>query len=108
VIRHSSISTSDGTTVLTLVGDLDMAIGDELRALVRQAIGNPLTRHVIVDLADVTFADSTAIGALLQLRAGCQDVNITFALRSPSRQFIRLLALTGLSEVFGLGNPLAS
>jgi anti-sigma B factor antagonist len=102
VTNAGSLSHADGAAVLMLAGELDLAADGELRSLIRQALGNPMTRRVVVDVSDVTFAGSTALGALVSLRAGADDLGLEFAMVGVSDRLRRLIALTGLDETFRL------
>ena len=81
------------------MGELDLytspALRDSLESLVAQG-----TTRVVVNLADVAFADSTAmavlVGAMKLLRAAGGEL----VLESPQPSVVRLLKLTGLDTVF--------
>lgn len=89
---------ADGTTVVTVRGELDVATApglidtfDELRASGAPAIA--------VDLHQVTFMDSTGLSALL-LAGQRVPAGVRLVLRRPSAQVIRLLTLTGMLAGF--------
>lgn len=61
---------SDGAVVVTLVGMADMAGAGVLeRQLTFLSAKHP--RHVVFDLAGLTFISSLAMGVLMQFRRGC-------------------------------------
>ena len=83
--------------VLVVSGELDLAAVDQFLDRARAGLdGQVLT----LDFAGVTFVDSTGLGALVRLReearAGGGDVVLTHV----PRQVVRILEITGLSEVF--------
>lgn len=53
-----------------------------------------------LDVGAVTFLDSTGIGALVRLRQEALAAGKAVVLTHAPRQVIRVLDLTGLSEVF--------
>ena len=63
---------SPGTVVFTIAGELDLASAPQLK----WAVSNELKAgalHVVLDLAEVTFMDSTAIGVLVGIDRSLAD-----------------------------------
>jgi anti-anti-sigma factor len=58
----------DGVTVVRLGGELDLHNAEQVRAAVPEASGDGSAR-VVVDLSQVEFIDSTALGVLIEARA---------------------------------------
>jgi anti-sigma B factor antagonist len=90
-----------GQATVTVRGELDLFTAPRLHEALAQSIDLG-ARRVVVDLARVTFIDSTALGVLIgvgkRLRAGegsldivCQNGNVR-----------RVLELTGLDAVFAV------
>jgi anti-anti-sigma factor len=83
-----------GTTVrLNVTGELDLASGPRLR----DRLSDQLADHaeiVVLDLADVSFIDSTGLHALLDATA--QDGNRLRIIPNPG--LLRLLDITGLHD----------
>jgi anti-anti-sigma factor len=83
--------------VISLSGELDIVRADEvLAALTIPAEKTP----VLLDLADVTYADSTVISALFHFREKTAAANVRIAVLIVKPQLIRLLEYAGLSEAF--------
>ena len=61
--------TASGPAMFTLKGELDLASSPLLDA----AIGQSVARggSILVDVSDLTFADSSGIGAILRSARGC-------------------------------------
>lgn len=58
----------NGAVVVQLGGELDLYNAEEIRAALAEAIAdNP--RCVVVDMAEVEFIDSTALGVLIEARS---------------------------------------
>lgn len=92
--------TDDGDVVLTVTGELDLAVADDLVELITAAgIG---ARIVNLEIGDVTFIDSTGIRALVDGGRTINDWGGRLRIRSRSYQVNRVLELTGL----GSTNPM--
>ena len=82
-------------TVLEVAGELDL---DTSAVLFATARGAPEPeRPLVLDMAEVSFMDSTAIGVLVQV-----SQERTVKIVNPSEQVQRILEITGLTELFGL------
>lgn len=83
--------------VISLSGELDVARADEVSA----ALAMPAEKTpVLLDLSDVTYADSTVISALFHFREKTSAGDIRIAVLIVKPQLIRLLEYAGLSEAF--------
>jgi len=87
---------------LALSGDLDLAAVDTVRTAVTSALRDAACTGISLDLAEVTFIDSTGLGTLVAIRNLCRERNITLVLRRPSPAARRLLQLSTLDTVFTL------
>ncbi|SEK47528.1 STAS domain-containing protein [Streptacidiphilus jiangxiensis] len=87
---------ADGVLVYTMGGDLDMSAADAL------TFDSPLdaVRAVVVDLASVTFFDSTGLNALLHLRAAALKHALTVHLAAVPAQTARVLDITDVTALF--------
>jgi anti-sigma B factor antagonist len=94
-----SVSAGD-CAVLRVAGEVDLYTASELRQRVIGLIDDGIL-HLIADLRDVDFLDSTGLGALvgslrrLRVREGSLEL-VT------GGQILRILRLTGLTRVFPL------
>jgi anti-sigma B factor antagonist len=85
--------------VVSLAGELDIARKEELhRAL---SIG-PFVRGILLDLTDVTYADSTALTELLRFRLQAEQRSVPVAIVVTSPQLDRIIRYAGLHEVFDI------
>jgi anti-anti-sigma factor len=89
----------DGVQVFALRGSLDIATSPTVRAALSEASehGN---HHLIVDLTDVEFLDSTGLGALIGAQRRAKEVDGHVRLVVKEGQILRLLRITGLLKVF--------
>lgn len=83
----------DGSALLTLEGELDMASAPEVEAALEPVIAGG-ARKVIIDAAGLRFADSSAIALLVRLANAVQEVEI----RQPPRLLRDVLARMGLTD----------
>ncbi|MDP2291311.1 MAG: STAS domain-containing protein [Actinomycetota bacterium] len=85
----------DGAVVVH--GDIDMAGGPILEAVLRPREG---TDAVLIDLADVSFIDSSGLRSLLDAARRAHARGTEVVLRSVGPEVSRLLEITGTSEQF--------
>jgi anti-sigma B factor antagonist len=86
---------------LQVAGQIDLACAGKLAALGRVGIESD-ARLLSIDLGEVSFLDSTGIGALVQIRNAARARNKQLVLTRPSRQVSRVLEMTGLESVFAI------
>jgi anti-sigma B factor antagonist len=93
----------DPWTVLEVGGELDLHTSTELRDQLTGLIDAGDTR-LVVDLADVSFMDSSSLGVLVaclkRVREKGGDIALTGADGSP----LKVLSLTGMDNVFTMAS----
>jgi anti-sigma B factor antagonist len=100
-----SVSEIKGAAVVRLAGELDLYNAPAVRQALREAAGGE-ARRLVVDLSDVTFVDSTALGVLVETRAGLGGE--TFALVAPGLEVRRALEVSGLERYFAVHETVES
>lgn len=97
---RSTIVRAEGrsTVVLAPSGELDLAASASLRAALVDACDAGLL--VVVDLADVSFVDSTALGVLVGAARRLQADGCRLTVRGASSRVHAVLAMTGLDRLF--------
>jgi anti-sigma B factor antagonist len=96
----AGVDRRDGDVVVRLAGELDLYNAHQVReALVACSDENP--RRLVVDLGDVQFVDSTALGVLVEARSRMTDKQ-AFLLAAPSPETRRALEVSGLDRHFKL------
>jgi anti-sigma B factor antagonist len=85
---------------LRLYGEADLAVADQILEVGAAALSKPGTTAVTVDMAHLTFIDSTGLGALVRLRNLAMASNKTVHLAQPSERVKRVLDISGLATVF--------
>lgn len=90
-----AIDRRNGATVVRLGGELDLYNADAVRAGLADAIaGGP--GRVVVDMSQVEFIDSTALGVLIEARSKLGKDGL--ALASPQIETRRALEVSGLAR----------
>lgn len=93
------ISTSPTTTVLTVVGDLDLAERDTFPEIAARVVG--LRRQlVVVDMCRVTFMDSTGAAFLISLADAGRKRGGATVLRGPDTRDLFVLEICGALDLF--------
>lgn len=97
------LKTEDGgeTLVFGLRGSLDLATAPTVRAALMEAIENG-GRHLIVDLTQLEFLDSTGLGVLIGAHRRTVERKGSFRLIINDGPISRLLNITGLIAVFAV------
>jgi len=89
------------TATVSLHGEIDVLTVDQVRV----ALSGALAAHphdLVVDLAHLTFIDSTGLGALIAGFQRARDAGVRFRLAHPTPGVRQILALSGLLEVVEL------
>jgi anti-sigma B factor antagonist len=104
--RPVAVVEQDGSaTVVRLTGELDLYNAHEVRrALFAAAAESP--ERLVVDLSDVRFIDSTALGVLVEARRQLPNRR-AFLLASPGLETSRALQISGLDRHFSVHGSLA-
>jgi anti-sigma B factor antagonist len=97
----TELGAAGGDTTIVLGGELDLRAAPALRDALRRAIERR-EKHLIVDLTDATFMDSTAIGALLVASAHVRDARGRLELICANRNVLRTLEIAGLERHISL------
>jgi anti-sigma B factor antagonist len=101
----TGIDRRDGDTVVSLAGELDLYNAEEVRSAFLDALaGEPAV--LVVDLAEVTFIDSTALGVLVDALKRMADRS-GFRLAAPGLEVRRALDVSGLDAVFVVHDTVA-
>jgi anti-anti-sigma factor len=84
---------------VTVRGEVDLATASDLESFVRSALGEA-PDGVVLDLAELTFIDSSGLRVLVALAKDAESRGTTLALRNLPRHAQRVLELTGLGDWF--------
>lgn len=86
--------------MLVLTGELDLAAAPDMRAAGLVALAEPDCSTLVLDVADLSFIDSTGIGTWVELRNHAIQNDQRLQLRSVSDHLARILKIGGLSALF--------
>ena len=93
-MTDAQFSVDDGPApVVTVTGQLDLAVKDDLREVL-----SPLTGVVTVDLTDVTFIDSSTIGVFVGVHKRLAGDGGALRLRNPQAMPRLALETVGLQD----------
>jgi anti-sigma B factor antagonist len=96
----SGIDRENGTIVVSLAGELDLYNAQTVREALLECCSEDPER-LIVDLAAVTFIDSTALGVLIEARTRMSNRR-GFMLAAPGLETRRALEISGLDRHFSV------
>ncbi|HKF74834.1 MAG TPA: STAS domain-containing protein [Candidatus Dormibacteraeota bacterium] len=85
-------------TVLAPKGRLDMSTAPLFRERVRELVASGAA-HLVVDLEDVTFVDSSGLGAVIGGLKAARQAGGDLRIARPNQQVLLVLDLTSLNRV---------
>jgi len=100
---HSALA-DDGTVIVTVLGEIDFTNSDDVSQGIQDAVTQWAPSTVCLDLKDATFIDSTGLGALIEGYRATAEIACRFVVINPAAGFRRVLTVTGLCDLFGLGD----
>jgi anti-sigma B factor antagonist len=108
-VLEFSVSTAElgeNTFVVAAAGEADMYTAPRLEQALEgvAALGGT---SVVLDLAEVTFIDSTVLSVLLTFRSRFQDLGGDLVIVTEDRRVIRTFEITGLDRLFTIERRLS-
>ena len=95
-----AVEMSGSACVVKLAGELDLYNAPQVRnALAKACAESP--ERVVIDLSEVEFIDSTALGVLIEARRQLKN-NKAFLLAAPGLETRRALEISGLDRHFNV------
>jgi anti-sigma B factor antagonist len=91
----------DEIAVVGLQGEVDIYSAPQFKEVLIQSIDSGAT-HIIVDLSNVTFIDSTALGVLVSGAKRVRPQNGTLDIVCHDENITRIFEITGLDRIFGI------
>jgi anti-sigma B factor antagonist len=102
----TGVSETNGAIVVRFTGELDLYNAPAVRGALRDALDRQ-PRRLVVDLSEVTFIDSTALGVLVEARGQLGDGE-RFALAALGVETRRALEVSGLERHFSVHETVES
>lgn len=91
----------DQTSVIELAGEVDVYTAPDLKGQIINLLDNNITK-VIVDLTDVDYLDSTALGVLIGGLKRLREREGSLDLVCPNPRIRRIFEITGLDKIFDI------
>ena len=82
---------------IAVTGEIDISNADHLRNAVDMAFEQP-TERVELDLAEVSYIDSTGIGVLVGAATRAAEGHVAFKVANPQANVRRVLGLLGVEQ----------
>lgn len=99
-----NIKHEDGISILELAGDVDLSCSPEARKHILEALQD--NKNLLINLADVTYIDSSGIASLVEGYQTAKKHSLDFALLSASEAVMSVLQLARLDKVFPIFDTL--
>ncbi len=96
-------SRDDGTVVLHVTGELDVAAAPDMRHALTSLIDDQGSLSVRVDLAKMTFIDSVGLSVLLEALRRLRDKGGELSLANPEPGALRVFDMVGFTRIFDIG-----
>lgn len=94
-----SVTELDGRPLLAPVGEVDIASVPSLEEQFQKLLHDGRAQ-LVVDLAQVTYLDSTGLGCLAGARRAAREAGGDLVVVCASERVLRLFRITGLDQVF--------
>jgi anti-sigma B factor antagonist len=96
-----SITVGADCAVLRIAGELDLYTAPQLRERVIKLLDDGV-RHIVADLREVDFLDSTGLGALVGSLKRLREQDGSLTLVIGTDRILKLFRITGLVNAFAL------
>jgi len=93
------VDTQGRILIATLEGELDHVQAERLRAQIDAAYDKSPCKHIIFDMAKVSFMDSSGIGMIIGRYKNAEKRGGQLALANMSDGISRLFEISGLSKI---------
>lgn len=103
-----TVEERDAFTVLRLAGELDVFTTSRLRAELDRQLVDEGRVHLVVDLTDLAFMDSSGLGTLIRAHRQARRLRGSFAVVCPDGPVLKVMAVTGLVHVLRVHGTLAA
>jgi anti-sigma B factor antagonist len=97
---HLDVRRADQEAIVHLSGELDLSSAPQLRELLVALLSEDGPRHLVVDLSDLVYLDSTGLSVLVTAHKRAGSSGTAFSLANPNASVRRLLGITALDQIF--------
>ena len=95
-----TIQFQGATANITLSGNIDYSLQEELRTANQQALSSEQVQEICVDFKEVTFLDSSVIRALLTLQKQADAAGKSLVLLNCNRNTLEVFEIGGFDRMF--------
>lgn len=96
--RYRLGTTSEGLTV-TISGEIDHHSAVNMRRDIDNIIWNRTPTHLILDMSEVDFMDSSGLGFIMGRYALQKKLGGSLVMRNPNPRVSKIIALAGLERI---------
>ena len=98
---HGEFYLDDDALIVRIAGELDLSVADHMRTVTKTALNQADgASRLVIDMPQVSFADSSALGALLDMQKTAKDRALPMVLHGVGPRLERVLEISGLAPVF--------
>ena len=105
--QYRFTATTEGL-VVSVSGEIDHHSALSMRRDVDNIIWNRTPTHLILDMSEVNFMDSSGLGLIMGRMKSAEEIGCGFALKNPGERIKRLLDLAGADRIFDITEEKAS
>lgn len=92
------VANHPNATLVALTGEIDLETSREARKVLLDAVGHG--KPLLVDLAGVSYIDSSGVASLVEALQNAKKAGQTFGLVAVSESALRVLQLARLDKIF--------
>lgn len=97
---QTNVTNAGGRSVIRLQGRFDFNAHRDFREAIDASLADASSREVMVDLADVDYLDSSALGMLLMLRDKAKTSGKTVCLANAKGSVRQVLDIANFGKLF--------
>lgn len=94
----------DGVATLAVSGEVDIAAAEDFVTAAMSCLEDPAAATLRVDLAAVSFLDSSGLGALVRARNHAQTLDKAVVVANVGESVMKVFTITGLAGVLTFEN----
>lgn len=99
---QANVSSANGRSIIKLQGRFDFNAHRDFREAVDQALADSATSEVSVDLGEVDYLDSSALGMLLMLRDKAKGAGKSVSLANGRGAVRQVLDIANFGKLFAM------
>lgn len=96
---HINLTTKKNVLIIRLAGELDHHTAEQLKEQVEEKINKDGIKHILLNLEELTFMDSSGLGVILGRYKRLKQVDGTMIICAISPSIYRLFELSGLFKI---------